>query len=139
MKNEELYGHWEVLEDFDIHDHFGFVYLITNKASNRKYIGQKQFWFAIKRPPLKGRVNKRHDTKESDWKYYTGSSNELNQDIEVMGKDLFKFEILELHGSKWDLSYAENKKIVMEDALPRNDYYNQFLGKIGKVPNTRKY
>lgn len=139
MKNEEKYGHWDVPSDFDINDHFGFVYVITNKATGKKYIGQKQFWNAIKKPPLKGRKNKRHSQKESNWKTYTGSSKELNSDIEIIGKDMFDFKIIEFHGSKWELSYAEYKKIITEDALPRNDYYNQFLGKVGKVPDRAKY
>ena len=33
-------------------------------------------------------------TKESDWKTYTGSCNQLNEDIEKIGKQDFKFEIL---------------------------------------------
>ena len=32
-------------EDFSSDDWMGFVYIITNNESNRKYIGKKLFWF----------------------------------------------------------------------------------------------
>ena len=36
----------------------GFVYLITNKTNNKKYIGKKLAKFKKTRPPLKGKKNK---------------------------------------------------------------------------------
>jgi phosphoribosylaminoimidazole-succinocarboxamide synthase len=90
--------------------------------------------FKVSKPPLKGRKNRRRSTKESDWRTYTGSSKELNADIEKLGKDKFTFTILELYDTKWELSYGETKRIVMEDAIPSRRYYNEFLGKTGKCP-----
>ena len=133
------YGHWSSFCEFDPAEYFGFVYVITNKSSGKKYIGQKQLHSKTKLPPLKGKVNKRHRVKESDWRSYTGSSNSLNEDISKMGKDNFLFEIVELHHSKWELSYGEYCKIIKEDAIPKKEYYNEFLGKIGKCPNKVKY
>lgn len=139
LKSTKKYGHWRYHKEFDPKDHYGFVYQITNMETCEKYIGQKQFWFKVKKPPLKGRKNKRHSVKESDWKTYTGSSKRLNEDIEKLGKRKFKFDILVLCDSKWELSYTEYKRIIIEDAIPRNDYYNAFLGRIGKCPNSKKY
>jgi hypothetical protein len=133
------YGHWNPFEKFDPDEHYGFVYQITNTVTGEKYIGQKQLWSKFKRPPLKGRKNKRHATRESDWKKYTGSSNRLNEDIECIGKDKFEFDILELFESKWELSYGEYCKIIKEDAIPRNDFYNGFLGRLGACPAKAKY
>jgi hypothetical protein len=62
-----------------------------------------------KRPPLKGKKNKRHEKIETDWKTYTSSSNELNEHIRILGKGNFKFEILRWCDSKWELSYHETK------------------------------
>lgn len=130
------FGHWEYSgKDFFIEDYVGFVYIITNLVNNRKYIGQKQFFNKRTKPPLKGRVNKRRSKIESEWRTYTGSSVELNKDIEELGKENFKFEILELCESKWELTYGEYKKIIMEDAIPKKEYYNAFLGRVGKAPN----
>ena len=83
------YGHWTYnLEEKEIPEHFyGFIYLITNTTNQKKYIGKKQARTIKKRPPLKGRKNKRHVEVETDWKTYTGSSDRLNEDIEKYGKD----------------------------------------------------
>ena len=82
------YGHWTYnLEEKEIPDTFyGFIYQITNTTNDRKYIGKKQSTTILKRPPLKGRKNKRHVVKETDWKIYTGSSDKLNEDIQQLGK-----------------------------------------------------
>lgn len=132
------YGHWVGLE-FEASEHLGFVYVITNLLSGRKYIGQKQLHSTLKRPPLKGRVNKRHSKRESDWRTYMGSSVSLNADILKFGKENFKFEILEVYDSKWEMSYGEYSRIIKEGAIPNRAYYNEFLGKIGKCPEKAKY
>ena len=72
----------------------GFVYQITNTTNGRKYIGKKLAEFKKARPPLKGRVNKRRYTVESDWKEYFGSSDALTEDVQKLGKDNFTREIL---------------------------------------------
>jgi hypothetical protein len=56
----------------------GFVYLITNTQSGKRYIGKKLARFKKTKPPLKGRKNKRRTTVESDWRDYYGSSDALN-------------------------------------------------------------
>jgi hypothetical protein len=136
-------GHWCLcgvsgLSDDNMIDYLGFVYVITRKDTGRKYIGQKKFWKTTSRPPLKGRVNKRRKTVESDWRTYTGSSKSLNLDIEALGKDNFIFEIIALCASKWEMTYTEYKKIIDEDAILRESYYNEFLGRVGKAPNSLK-
>ena len=72
----------------------GFVYQITNTTNGRMYIGKKLARFKKSRKPLKGRVNKRRYTVDSDWKEYFGSSDELNADIKKFGKSKFKRVIL---------------------------------------------
>ena len=100
------YGHWPYnLEEKEIPNTFyGFIYIITNTTNNRKYIGKKQSSTILKRPPLKGRKNKRHVIKETDWKTYTGSSDKLNEDINALGKNKFKFEIIRFCQSKSGLA-----------------------------------
>ena len=73
---------------------YGFIYKITNLTNDKKYIGKKQCKSIRKRPPLKGKKNKRRHEVETDWKSYTSSLNQLNEDLEVLGKDSFKFKIL---------------------------------------------
>jgi len=131
-------GHWLLNEDVYIFENmFGFIYEITNKVNGKKYIGKKQCVRKIKRKPLKGKTRNRIDHKESDWKTYTSSSNDLNEDIQKHGKDNFEFRILKICGSKWELGYEEIKEQIARDVLRRNDYYNGIINvRIGTPPKS---
>lgn len=135
------YGHWKTTKvgKFDPQDFFGFVYRITNTKTKMQYVGCKQLHRIEKKPPLKGKKNKRHFKKDSDWRSYTGSSKRLNEDIDKLGKEKFKFEIIALADCRWELSYKEYTTIIVEDAIPKKNYYNEFLGKVGRVPESKKY
>jgi hypothetical protein len=102
----------------------GFVYLITNLTNNRKYIGKKLASFKKTKPPLKGRKNKRRSTVESDWRTYYGSSDELNADVDKLGTDNFKREILFYCISKSQLSYVEAREQFNHKVLESDEYYN---------------
>ncbi len=102
----------------------GFVYLITNTTNNRKYIGKKLAQFKRTKPPLKGRKNKRRSTVESDWREYYGSSDELNEDVEKLGTENFKREILYYCYSKSELSYVEAREQFKYKVLESDDWYN---------------
>lgn len=121
-------GHWTtsfIVENDNIP--YGFIYKITCLSNNRQYIGKKQCKTIFKRKPLKGKRNKRHEERETDWKTYTSSSRELNEDIITHGKDNFKFEILRCCESKAELTYFEIKLQLECDALLRDDYYNGII------------
>ena len=119
----------KIFESDDIDDAQGFVYLITNLTTNRKYVGKKNFWSVRKLPPLKGKTRKRTKRVESDWKDYYGSSEEVKELVESIGKHNFKREILRLCQSKGELSYYELKYQVENDVLLKPDeYYNAFVG-----------
>lgn len=130
-------GHWHY--DGEIpKDCYGFVYEITNTVDNRKYIGKKQMIKVVKRPPLKGKRNKRHIIQESDWKTYTGSSNFLNEDIEHHGMENFSFKILRLCYNKWELSYYEAELQFELGVLLSDKYYNGIINcRIGKKPREK--
>ena len=87
-------------------DCVGFVYLITNTVSGRKYIGKKLAKFSkttYKTVKLKNGNKKRKKIKgkiESDWQTYYGSSDELNKDVATLGSDKFIREILHYCNSK---------------------------------------
>jgi hypothetical protein len=129
-------GHWLINEDVYIHENmFGFIYEISNKINGKKYIGKKQCIRKIKRKPLKGKTRNRIDQKESDWKTYTSSSKELNEDIQKYGKENFEFRILKVCGSKWELGYEEIKEQIARDVLKKDDYYNGIINvRIGTPP-----
>lgn len=125
MNNENtwIYESREVTEA-DVEGFFGFVYLITNLTNNRKYIGRKALTKAG-RKTIKGKVKKIR--LESDWKSYYGSSDELKKDIETLGPDKFKREILRFVKTATELNYYEAKYQFDANALVREDYYNAWI------------
>jgi hypothetical protein len=129
-------GHWLVDEGIIFNEEaFGFIYEIINTATGKKYIGKKQCKTKLKRKPLKGKKNKRIEIKDSDWREYTSSSTELNEDIKKYGKDKFIFKIIKICGSKWELAYFEIKEQIDKNVLFREDYYNGIINvRIGRPP-----
>ena len=106
----------------------GFVYLITELDTDKKYIGKKFFWKPKTLPITKKRKRRVKTRVESDWRSYYGSSKEVQQLIEDRGSDNFKREILRLCKTKGECSYYEAKYQFDNDVLLRDDYYNEFIG-----------
>jgi hypothetical protein len=111
-------------------DCVGFVYLITNKATSRMYIGKKLAKFAkttYKMVKLKNGTKKKKKIRskiDSDWMEYYGSSIELNKDVEALGKESFTREILFFCKSKAECSYVEAREQFGRKVLESDDYYN---------------
>ena len=111
-------------------DCVGFVYLITNIATGRKYIGKKLAKFSkttYQTVKLKNGTKKKKKIRskvDSDWLDYFGSSLELNKDIEHLGKENFTREILYYCISKAECSYKEAKLQFEYKVLESTDYYN---------------
>ena len=111
-------------------DCVGFVYLITNNLSGRKYIGKKLAKFSkttYRMVKLKNGKKKRKKIKgkiDSDWLTYYGSSPELTKDITALGVENFKREILFYCNSKSECSYIEAREQFIHKVLESDDYYN---------------
>jgi hypothetical protein len=111
-------------------DCVGFVYLITNKLSGRKYIGKKLAKFSktsYRVVKLKNGNKKRKKIKskiDSDWQLYYGSNDQLNRDILAQGADNFTREILFYCKSKAECSYIEAREQFNHKVLETDDYYN---------------
>lgn len=129
-------GHWEVNQGIIFDENvYGFIYEITNKTTGKTYIGKKQCKTKLKRKPLKGKKNKRIEVKETDWRNYTSSSVELNNDIAKLGKDKFIFKIIKICGSKWELAYFEIKEQIHREVLLNDNFYNGIINvRIGRPP-----
>ena len=113
----------------------GFVYLITHKPTGKYYIGKKLFWTTIKKPPLKGKKNRRLEVKETAWRDYWGSSKELKEFIKEEGVDKFEREILFLCKSKWEMSYKEAEAQFDWGVLFDEDSFNGIINcRLGKAP-----
>jgi hypothetical protein len=108
----------------------GFVYLITNIATGRKYIGKKLAKFAktsYKTVKLKNGTKKKKKIRskiDSDWRDYYGSNVELSKDVEQLGKENFRRDILFYCTSKAQCSYIEAREQFNHKVLESKDYYN---------------
>jgi len=108
----------------------GFVYLITNNITGRKYIGKKLAKFkrtTYRVVKLKNGNKKRkkiRGTIDSDWQTYYGSSPELSKDIEQLGIENFSREILYYCKTKSECSYIEAREQFARRVLESDDYYN---------------
>jgi hypothetical protein len=111
-------------------DCVGFVYLITNNTTGRKYIGKKLAKFSkttYKVVKQKNGIKKRKKIRskiESDWQLYYGSNDQLNKDIEQLGSEKFTREILYYCRSKAECSYIEAREQFRHQVLESDDYYN---------------
>ena len=111
-------------------DCIGFVYLITNNVTDRKYIGKKLAKFSkttYKVVKLKNGTKKKKKIRskiDSDWQTYYGSNIELNKDVEKLGTENFTREILYYCKSKAECSYIEAREQFERKVLESTDYYN---------------
>jgi len=111
-------------------DCIGFVYIIVNVLTGRKYIGKKLAKFSkttYRIVKQKNGIKKKKRIKskiESDWQQYTGSNIELNKDIEELGIENFTREILYYCRSKAECSYVEAREQFSRRVLESDDYYN---------------
>jgi len=108
----------------------GYVYIITNIVSGRKYIGKKLAKFSkttVKTVKLKNGTKKKRKIKSkipSDWQDYYGSNDELIQDVKTLGPENFRREILYYCKSKAECSYIEAREQFRHQVLESDDYYN---------------
>jgi len=107
-----------------IESYVGFIYCITDLRNNKKYLGKKLFVSTRRLAPLKGKTRKRVVKKESDWKDYFGSSEEVKLLVEELGRDNFKREILHLCNAKGEMGYLELYEQMKRHALLSDEYYN---------------
>ena len=108
----------------------GFVYLITNTVSGRMYVGKKLSKFKTTRYKMHTQKNGKKVRKkirgavDSGWQDYYGSSDQLNRDVESLGRDRFLREILYYCRSKAELNYVEAREQFSRKVLESDLYYN---------------
>ena len=123
-------SHWiyngEVMQD-PPPEMAGFVYMIFNTTNQKKYIGRKYF-SSTRRVKIKGQTRRKVLRKDSDWRDYMGSSEELRKDIQLLGKDKFKFEILIMGRTRGQTNFLEETTHHKLDVILRDDFYNHAIG-----------
>ncbi len=111
-------------------DCVGFVYVITNLVSGRMYIGKKLAKFkrtTYKTVKLKNGTKKKKRIRgkiDSDWQTYYGSNDQLNIDVQALGTENFRREILYYCKSKAECSYVEAREQFSRRVLESDEYYN---------------
>lgn len=114
-------------------DCVGFVYIIINNLSGRRYIGKKLAKFSrttLRTVKQKNGIKKKKKVRskvDSDWREYYGSSPELSRDIELLGIENFSRQILHYCRSKAECSYVEAREQFARQVLESLDYYNGII------------
>jgi hypothetical protein len=112
------------ISDEDIKEYTGFVYRITNLTNNKSYIGKKLF-VSTRTKTLKG---KRKKVKlDSGWRDYYGSNALLKADVEALGADKFRRDILHLCKSKGTANYLEMREQIDRRVLESDQWYNDWI------------
>lgn len=106
----------------------GFVYVITELDTGKKYIGKKNFWRPKILPKNSKRTRRVRTRVSSDWQMYYGSNKEVQLLVESKGRSNYKREILRLCETKGEMSYYEAKLQFENDVLLKDEYYNEFVG-----------
>lgn len=89
----------------------GFVYLIINRTTNRKYIGKKVF--------------KYRNGKNSGWLNYVGSNKTLKE--HAKRGDTLERIVLHLCSTQAELSYLEAHEQFKRFVLSGDTYYNEAI------------
>ena len=110
--------------DKDLEGQFGFVYVIENLVTGKKYIGKKLLTKAHSRMVKKKRKKSRI---ESDWRTYYGSNAVLQEDVIIQGEECFSREILRFCKTRGSCNYYEAKEQFAVDAILSKDYYNSWI------------
>ena len=103
---------------------FGFVYLIENLITSKKYIGRKYFSKAGYKQ-VNGKRKKIR--KASDWETYYGSNETLKKEVAELGAHNFRRTILYLCRSRSECSYWETFEIFSRHALLDESFYNDWV------------
>jgi hypothetical protein len=120
-----LYNDKEIGDD-DIEGYVSFVYRITNLENGKKYIGKKVLK-TYQKKKVKGKTRKKKVEKESKWREYFGSNLNLLADVEKLGQDKFKREILKLCKTRGTANYWEAWYQMNESVLESDNYYNDHI------------
>ena len=110
-------------EDIPVDNAIGFVYLITQKSTGKRYIGRKLLTKSSSKT-INGK--KKKVRVQSDWLKYWSSSPQIKEWIkEANGPDDFTREILCFVSSKSELLYAEEYALYTSNALLSDEFLNE--------------
>lgn len=100
-----------ILNEEDIKNYYGFVYITEHINKNKFYIGKKSF--------------------ANNWRTYLGSGKILKRNINKYGKDSFKRHIVALTTSEEESCKLEIELIRKYNAIKDKNFYNIHEGGLG--------
>ena len=113
-------------DDFPNKEAIGFIYLVKN-IYGYWYIGKKNIYSHITKPPLKGYKRRRKLTKESNWLTYKSSNKSVKdwEDFEFESRIIIDFAYTKKH-----LTYLETHALFTLNVLKCDVFLNDnILGK----------
>jgi len=106
------------------HEYFGFIYVITDVTAGRYYVGKKQYWAARRIKGCRSKVTDKRSSKwkskcwsESDWRFYKGSSKNLQAWMEDHPTHQYEYRIVKQCRAKGTLHYSEIEALVRSGCL----------------------
>lgn len=117
----------KVFTSDDIGKAVGFVYLLTDRETGRRYIGKKMFSSTKTLPPLKDKTRKRKVVTESDWQKYCSSNKVIQGLVAAHGLDRFRREILHLCHTISEMTYHETRLQFEHGVLLSDDWFNDYV------------
>lgn len=116
----------------------GFIYIVHNETKNMFYIGRKSFYSYSKKKltvtekklPENKRKTFKIEKKNTTWKSYNGSCDELNQHIK--DGDKIRKEVIRFCKTRKQMTAWETKYILCDCFGTDNCYNGNVLGKIFK-------
>jgi len=120
------HGQWELIPnmaDINPYENEGFVYMITEKSTGKKYVGKKSYW----------NYSKGKRVRQSNWKTYGSSGVDTSQKVSD-NPEAFDYLIMAEAPDKSSLNYLEIKWQINLNVLTEVDengekvYYNKTLG-----------
>lgn len=99
----------EVVENVEVRDPYGFIYITTNLVNGKRYLGQKTF-------------------DDGSWKRYLGSGKAFRAALNLYKKENFRRDIIYICYSKKELNDVEYKLSVFLNVVEDPDWYNLVYG-----------
>ena len=118
------YYEYKQIDETILESYIGFVYCITNLTNGKRYIGKKLLKFKRSKR-VKGKTKR--FLVDSDWRTYWGSNKSLIADVEILGEDKFRRDILRLCVSKGECNYFEAKLQFECNVLETDSFYNEWI------------
>lgn len=139
---DEALWQWkgQPVQDSDIPDDaVGFCYLIIHRPTRKIYVGKKHL-SAVRRSRIskrekvatKTRKTYKVTRKDSGWRNYWSSCDELKVDVQKYGMIEFARVIYAWAHSKKHLTYLELKTMFQFDIMEKDSYNGNLMGTIYK-------